>query len=163
MRSAPSRDELLEAAREDVEQLLADHVSAFIGGRWEQELELLHSLPPGLRAFQLTWELDGDVHNGGFHQYFWNMGAEHAQQTVEALRLFRAKGHAALLEEAIAVHAQEAEALQHYSDEDSIPAYIASNAESGLGALDQRYYKLTEDLSALRVAMIRRRPEWFCE
>src|SRR5580765_5276010 len=46
------------------------------------------ALSVGERAFILTNEFSGEVHNGGFDQYFLNGGFHRARATVQALELF---------------------------------------------------------------------------
>jgi len=49
----------------------------------------------------LVWSLTAELDNGGFAQFFFNSGGEHAVTTVAALRRIGAESVAALLHEAI--------------------------------------------------------------
>jgi hypothetical protein len=59
------------------------------------------------------------------------------------------------MREANRVRAAEANAITKYQDQGTIEALSASYDESKLGPLDDRFYGLTENLSAMRVAKIR--------
>jgi len=62
----------------------------------------LEGLTAAERTFRLVDEVLMEVHNGGFEQYFYNLG-EHAQAAVVALRELGAPRDAEILEEALTV------------------------------------------------------------
>jgi hypothetical protein len=64
---------------------------------WNRVLQL----SPGERAFFLANKFSGEVHNGGFHQFFDNGGFRRAYATVEALELFGFSAMAGFLRRAI--------------------------------------------------------------
>ena len=82
-------------------------------------------LTRGDRLALLVGELEADVNNGGFSQYLFNKGRRRARDTVRALTGIGAKRTAALLEAAMAPDATEAK----------------------LSTLDDRFYRVPEDLA----------------
>jgi hypothetical protein len=60
--------------------------------------EAAPDLPPGVRAVYATWEVEAQVGNGGFDQYFENTDGALADEAVLAFRLFGASGLADLVE-----------------------------------------------------------------
>jgi hypothetical protein len=81
------------------------------------------------RRLLLVGELEADVNNGGFSQYLNNKGRRRARSALAALTAIGARKTAAMLEEAMAPGVSEAR----------------------LSALDDRFYKVTEDLAVLAV------------
>jgi hypothetical protein len=86
--------------------------------------------PPGRLArpdklILIIGEFEADVNNGGFSQFLFNKGRRRARATVTALEQIRAPKTAAMLTTALA----------HPSDEER------------LGKLDDRFYKVPEDLA----------------
>jgi hypothetical protein len=59
------------------------------------------------------------------------------------------------MREANRVRAAEADAMKKYTDLGTTESFRASCDERKLGPLDERFFGLTENLSALRIAKIR--------
>ena len=53
------------------------------------------------RIFRAVWELEAQVNNGGFHQYFWNSSGSLVPDVVNALRAIGAAQMASVVERAI--------------------------------------------------------------
>jgi hypothetical protein len=58
-----------------------------------------HSLEE--RVFLHVWELEAEVNNGGFEQYFRNSAGDHSGQVVSSLRAISAPKAAAIVQRAI--------------------------------------------------------------
>jgi hypothetical protein len=65
------------------------------------------------------------------------------------------------MQEANRVHAAEAAEIEKFKEQGTLQAFSDSYKVSKLGPLDERFYKLEENLSALRVAKIRAEPASF--
>jgi hypothetical protein len=156
-----SPDTLRAISDADVEQAIVDYVIAKIDGHEEREAQIVRSLAPGVRAIWLTWIVEAEVNNGGFNQYYYNTDGEFASEAVAAFEYFGAKQHAALMREANSVRAAEAARMAKFKQQGTLQAFSESYEHSKLGPLDDRFYKLTENLSQLRIARIRSKPEEF--
>jgi len=146
---------------EKLEQAIVEYVETRIAGRDKQERQIVAKLGPGIQALYITWWLEAEVNNGGFSQYYWNSAGQFADAAPAAFDYFGARQHAALMREANTIRGVESAAMQKFKVQGSIGAFSASYEESKLDPLDTRYYKLTENLSALRIARIRAHPEDF--
>src|SRR5262245_7488203 len=62
-----------------------------------------YALTPAERVFRAVWELEAQVNNGGFHQYFFNASGRLAFKVVDALRAIGAAQMATIVEQAIEV------------------------------------------------------------
>ena len=145
----------------ELEQAVFDYATTKLEGHYEQEAAIVAKLPPGVRSLYLTWTVEAEVNNGGFNQYFFNTDGKFASQAVEAFEYFGAMDHAALMREANALRASESALMQKYKEKGTLEAFSESYEHSKLGPLDERFYKLTENLSQLRIARIRATPEQF--
>jgi hypothetical protein len=154
--------EILASIADDaVEQAVIDYVSTKIGDDYDHEIQIVSKLPIGAQALYITWWVEAEVNNGGFNQYYWNSAGQFADQAAEAFEFFSAHEHAALMREANSVHAMEAETMKKYKERGTMEAFSDSYKESKLGPLDNRFFEMKENLSALRIAKIRAMPEFF--
>jgi hypothetical protein len=151
-------DVLDQLADSDLEQALIDYVGTKIGNDFQRQREIAWGLKPGLRALYITWLVEAEVNNGGFNQFYWNSAGQFASDAPDAFAYFSAQQHAELMREANRVRAAEANAIKKYQDLGTVKAFSASYGESKLEPLDDRFYRLGENLSALRVAKIRANP-----
>lgn len=148
---------------EELEQVIVDHVFDKMAANYDKEREVLSELPQGARAMYLTWIVEAEVNNGGFNQYYWNSSGKFASEAVGAFEFFSAIKHAGLMREANQIRSLEAAQIERLKEQRSLEAFSESYKVSKLGPLDDRFYKLDENLSALRIARIRSSPELFCE
>lgn len=71
---------------------------------WAREAEHgFHTLSNSERVFLCVWNLEAEVNNGGFSQFFDNSAGDYAAETPGALRTIGASGMAELVEKAMAV------------------------------------------------------------
>jgi hypothetical protein len=159
----PSLDvETLSRIPDDkVEQAIFDYAQLKIGRQYDREVQIVRALAPGVRALYVTWLVDGEVNNGGFNQYFWNTRGELAEEAVTGFMLFGAAHHAALMQEAIQARAQEAPEMERFREDNTLESFSESYEHTKLGELDEKFYELAENLSELRLDLVRRRPDLF--
>lgn len=107
------------------------------------------------RVFATIWQLEAEVNNGGFSQYFFNSDGAQALEAPNALTAIGAVRCAAITSKAI-------EALQvgelNWQDEDVRQAYLLvlpEEVEDRLSALDQAFYDYPDNLSDLLAAFAR--------
>ena len=122
---------------------------------------MIQALPVGIRAAYLTSVVEGQVNNGGFNQYYFNTEGLFAEDAVAAFAYFGASQLAGLMQEANAVRAEEAQHMRQFKERATLEAFSESYQHTKLGALDDRFYELTEEFAALRLARMRQRPEDF--
>ncbi len=132
-----SYERLRNTPDEEVEWLIVERASSLMGDRYGPEA--LKGLPQGVRAVYATWELEGQVNNGGFDQYFLNTEGALAEEAITGYRLFGAYESVSLIEQALAE--------QHDS--------------AALAQLDDRFFELEEPVQELRIRYIRSHPEAF--
>jgi hypothetical protein len=154
--------EILASIPDDkLEQALVDYVYEKVAGRHDQEAEIIKSMSDGLRAVHATWVVEAEVNNGGFNQFFWNSSGEYAAEAVAGFRLFELPTLARLMERAIVVNQEEARKLERFKKRGSLEAFSESYKENPLNELDKEFYDAAKNLSATRIAVIRKRPALF--
>jgi hypothetical protein len=153
--------DLAAIADDAVEYAILDFVHAKMDGHYDRETEFLATLPPGVRALYVTSGVEDEVNNGGFNQYYWNSEGKFADEAVAAFEFFAAHKHAELMREANRIHAAEQAEIEKFKEQGTLQAFSDSYKVSKLGPLDERFYKIDENLSALRVAKIRADPASF--
>lgn len=139
-----------------VELAIVDYVHTKLEAGHEDEAAILAKLPAGARALYLTWGVEIEVINGGFNRYYRNRASRFADEAVAAFEFFSAHKHAELMREANRSRAEQgAVAVVKFRDD---PEMIEVFSETHL---EDRFYKLEERLSALRIAKIRSSPALF--
>jgi hypothetical protein len=104
------------------------------------------SLPE--RVFRAVWELEAEVNNGGFHQYFSNNTGSLAPDAADALRAIGATTMPGIVEQAV-------KSVGHnisWSDDgarNAALAALAPGAVAKLGECDQAFFAYPDDLTAL--------------
>ena len=115
--------------------------------------ERLENLSAAQRVFYLNQNLEREVNNGGFHQYFFNSSGDHADESVLALGAIGALNTAELLREAIGKFPDGK--VPEDQDErqvlmlDAIPISI-------FGGLDEKFFAYEDPLTDLNFEWIRK-------
>jgi hypothetical protein len=106
------------------------------------------ALSPPERVFRAVWELEAEVNNGGFHQYFWNSSGTLVPDAAGALRAIGASKMSKIVEQAI-------EAVGHDIDwsDDSVRRAtldaLAPAAVATLDEFDEAFFAYPDDLTTL--------------
>ena len=112
-----------------------------------------------------TTNLELQVRNGGFNQYFWNPTGQYVREALAGYLLIGAELHAALVDKAIETFAKEEAQQQMFKREGTLQAFSDSYKHSQLDPLDREFYALDkkESARALRVQYIRVHPSEFID
>jgi hypothetical protein len=116
------------------------------------------SLPQ--KVFSAIWEVESEVNNGGFSQYFLNSSAESASFVVKALETVGAPKTADICKRAIdpafpAGLPQSLEAIR------STAAFFPDEVLAALEPLDQEFFSYPHDLTELVFVYVSQHPEEF--
>ena len=140
-------DDVLEAA-------LIDYVVA----QWRQkggEAEALAAIPAPLRAWYITFVVDGEVLNGGFNQLFFNASAGASPEAPEAFEIVGLPQGAALMRRALAILEERAPALEEAHAEGTIEAFMETYDDDPFSALDAQYGEHEEEFRRRRIQFLR--------
>ena len=112
------------------------------------------------KNFYYIQELEGEVNNGGFNQYFFNSSGDYAHETISALKAIGAEKAIKLLQSAID------EFPGHLVPKDramrqEILSKIESKAQKVWDKLDSEFYTYPDDLNALNIIYIKKNKKDF--
>ena len=138
-----------------IEDLLKAHV--LVGGA-AAAWRAFERLAPGPRALFATEQLDQQVCNGGFAQFFWNASGRYAPFALEGLGLLGAPRRQAIVQQAIDLFlAGGGPAQRSVGRDEASSGFVGFRDALDFRALDASYYALraVEPLGARQVAYVR--------
>jgi len=106
------------------------------------------ALPEPRRVFRAIWELEAQVNNGGFHQYFWNASAQTVSGILDALQAIGATATAAIVNDAIAAVGRNVSWQDDEARREKLAA-LPDTIWQELEALDQVFFRYPDDLTTL--------------
>lgn len=112
------------------------------------------------RTFLCVWNLEAEVNNGGFSQFFLNSSGDHSMATPAALRQVGAPEMAALLEQAMKPFGPSGPASNRGQRSKAIEA-LPSSVREEWGRLDSAFYALSSPESGLRALVETNRGQFF--
>jgi hypothetical protein len=112
------------------------------------------------KVFSAIWELESQVNNGGFSQYFENHSGETAEFAPIALRSIGADRCAAIVERALRTVTPDAMPTD-YDQRQRVLEVLDDARRNVLDDLDEAFYTYPDDLTELLYAFVRARPEVF--
>jgi len=115
---------------------------------WDHGLE---SLSDAEQVFVTIWELEAEVNNGGFSQYYWNSAGDHAEQAVTSLETIGAPKMADIVRQANAVFLDGPPEDQ----ERRIEFLEALEADATFNRLTEKFCAYPENLSQLLYDYVR--------
>jgi hypothetical protein len=112
------------------------------------------------QVFLCVWNLEAEVNNGGFEQFYTNSAGDNAAATVKALREIGATEVAAIAEEANHVFPPPGPPADR-TDRAVALARLGDVADGAFDALDERFYHHTENLDDLLLRFVDRNRNQF--
>jgi HEAT repeat protein len=132
--------------------LASQGLEEFEGLLWKKQKERGYaSLTLPQKRYSAVSELDGEINNGGWSQYFVNSAGAHWRDALAGLDAMGLAGRAAILREATAKFGTEGPSTERSVRLDHL-ARLVRKDENLFDALDDRWYKSPEDV---RVAAVR--------
>jgi hypothetical protein len=112
------------------------------------------------KLFYLNQNLEREINNGGFNQYFCNSSGENAHETILSLKAIGANKTANILQKAIDQFPNKT--LPKDRDKRTeIVEQIEETADEVWDNLDQKFYECEDDLNTLNLEYIKKNKEHF--
>jgi Domain of unknown function (DUF4375) len=108
----------------------------------------VESLTPGERVAFHVDELEREVNNGGFSQFFGNLSGAHVPETIAALEAIGAEQMAALVREAAAL-LPGGTLPADQAERSSVLEAVSDSVRAAWADLDGRFCAYPEDLASL--------------
>ncbi|MCX7923106.1 MAG: DMP19 family protein [Clostridia bacterium] len=141
---------------DDLEFELFDYIiDEIICEDYENQYELITNLPDGLKYFYVSWQLEAEVNNGGFNQYFYNTSGEFIDEAIEAFKYFELVKLAEIVTKAAEIAVDEIELHIKTKRIGTLEAFSNSYKFTNLGEADCEFYKYGSDISQARIKKIR--------
>ena len=112
------------------------------------------------KLFNYNQDLEREVNNGGFSQYFLNSSGDNAHETVLSLKAIGADKTADLLQKAIDQFPGKT-VPKNRDKRTEIVEEIDETAEEVWNNLDQKFYEYEDDLNTLNIEYVRKHREFF--
>ena len=109
------------------------------------------------RLFYLNQNLEREINNGGFNQYFINSSGDFAHQTIQSLNAIGAKITADILQKAIDQFPDKQVPRDRDERIDAVEQ-IEQMANEVWDELDQKFYEYKDDLNSLNLDYIKKHP-----
>ena len=107
------------------------------------------------KNFYYNQELEREINNGGFSQYFYNSGGSFAHNTIHSLKLIGANKTAGILQEAINQFPNSIVPTDHEERQSAIEL-VQDKANEVWEELDQKFFLYEDDLNALNIDYVKR-------
>ncbi len=156
-----SQEILLNIADHALEQALLDYIFDRLESFNQDENRAFADLSSQFRVFFCTWQVEAEVLNGGFNQYFWNSAAQNAERTPAALRDIGDEVAADLMNEANRIALSELPEMSKYLKANTLQAFSESYKHTSLNDLDEPFCQRAQAFPSLRLAYVRSQPEAF--
>jgi hypothetical protein len=120
---------------------------------------VLARMTKGQRVMLAVEQLEMEVYNGGFDQYFFNSASGLAREALEGLKLLRVDAFTSLLERAIAFYPEGDVPRDRKVRQRLLLGDVRDRLEKA--KLDTQWYKVQEDLSKALFAYVDAHPGEF--
>ena len=120
----------------------------------------LSKLTDQQKLFYLNQNLEREINNGGFNQYFCNSSGNNAHETVQSLKAIGADKTADILQKAIDQFPDK-KVPKDRDERTKIVEEIEETADEVWSDLDQKFYKYEDDLNTLNIDYIKKHKDFF--
>lgn len=128
---------------------------------WARESALgVDALTPAERVFLCVWNLEAEVNNGGFHQFFINSAGDNAVATPAALREIGADQAAIIVDQANGVFGPSGPPADRDARTNALER-LPEPATDALNELDAKFHKYPDNLDELLRQFVDRHREQF--
>ena len=109
--------------------------------------EHIDRLSPEAKLVYLVWCLDGEIHNGGFDQFFYNSLGDHWEELLSHLDTIGAVTSSNLLAQAVSIFPESAPAKNREQRFKQLRRLDDAEVEALLSDLDEQFWKYEDDLA----------------
>lgn len=112
------------------------------------------------KLFYLNQNLEREINNGGFNQYFRNSSGDNAFETIQSLKVIGANKTLAILQKAIDQFPDKT-VLKERSERNKIIDQIEEDVNEVWDELDQQFFKYEDNLNDLNIEYIKQHKDLF--
>lgn len=149
---------------EDIEQVVIDNLIAKMRTDMRDEFEVVMKFSKYRQAIYVIWQLEGQVNNGGFNQFYYNSSGQFANLVEQAYEIIGANKYAELVKRANEIFIKNKhQIIKQWNS--SLEGFSKSYSNNPLNDFDNEFYDLSkkEDLSGLKISFIRNNKNYFID
>ena len=128
-------------------------------GNWTSDRSL-DELSDAQRKFYAVYDLETEINNGGFHQYFSNSAGDQSKTCLIALAEMEATAARALLVEALTIFPENFPVEDRNARNEQLDE-LDDEAFDRLSPLDERWYSEVRDLSSKLMNFVKKNRDQF--
>ena len=122
--------------------------------------EDLSKLTEPQKVLLFVENVEKEVNNGGFNQFFWNSSGDYAHESLAALEVIGAKKTAAIVRRAIAQWPQQT-VPKDKTEREELLEQIQGKAEAVWGKCEEEFFAYEEDISQLLIEYVKKHKREF--
>ncbi len=157
--------EIIDSTNDDnLLQTIFDNLCEKFPQDYTKEFMVVANFSKGKQAIYIIRQLEAEVTNGGFNQFYSNSSGQFANMIPDALNMIGARKFSSLVERANSIYQDNYDKITKYQD-GTIEGFSKSYDDNPLNSLDTEFYELykREDLHKLQVDFIRRNKQQFID
>ncbi|MCS4225827.1 DMP19 family protein [Sphingobacterium sp. BIGb0165] len=145
-------------------EVVYDNLFRKLSAAYDKEYEIVLSWNKSRQAIYMISQLQAEVNNGGYNQFYFNSSGQFATALPEALKLVGATKFADLTERANSTFEKEKSKITEDQD-GTIEGFSKSYENNPLNKFDEEFYKLNEakNLQKIQVDYIRKNKKEFTD
>lgn len=157
--------EIIDTTSDDgLLQVVFDNLIEKFPRDYTKEYQTVLGWTKSQQAIYVIWNLEAEVNNGGYNQFYFNPSGQYADLAPDALKLVGAFKFADLTSKANEVYKKENEKIIKHQD-GSLEGFSKSYDDNPLNKFDDEFYELNkkDDLQKFQVEYIRNHKEYFID
>lgn len=115
--------------------------------------EKVNLLNNSQKVLWIIENLEREINNGGFNQFYWNSSGNYANETIDALILIEAYKTAEIVKKANSEF-KNGSVPKDRAERQNELELIEENAEENWNNLDSEFYEYNDDLTELLIAFV---------
>lgn len=109
--------------------------------------EHIDRLSSEARLVYLVWSLDGEIHNGGFHQFFCNSLGDHWPELLRHLDTIGAANSRRLLAQALSIFPDSAPSTNRHERFEQLERLDEAKVDALLSELDKEFWRYEDNIA----------------
>ncbi|WP_333577518.1 DMP19 family protein [Sphingobacterium sp.] len=161
----PLTEQIIDTTSDDMLlEVVYDNLFRKLSATYDKEYEIVLSWNKSRQAIYMISQLEAEVNNGGYNQFYFNASGQFAAALPEALKLVGATKFADLTERANRTFEKEKSKITKDQD-GTVEGFGKSYENNPLNKFDKEFYKLNdvENLQKIQVDYIRKNKKEFTD
>lgn len=151
-------EQIIDSASDDnLLQVVFDNLSQQQSADYENEFETVMSWNKSKQAIYIIWQLEAEVNNGGYNQFYFNSSGQFYKYLPDALKLVGAHKFSDLMKRANHTFEKENPKITQHQD-GTLEGFSKSYEDNPLNKFDDEFYDTykIENLYQVQVDFIRK-------